>query len=290
MELHQIKTIGIVGADIVGQGMAISAAIQGCDVYLYDIMSDRLDLAEHHIGDEIETIIQLNDYTQIDKKGVLSRIHFSYDIRNVKADIVVENLDEKKATKKKVIEELEKNNSHTSIIVTNTNFASVTQLGLGLNHPKRFIGIHLLHPVPVISLVELIKGESTSKETMHLVSDYIKAMNKTPVMVKDVPGFIVNRLTRPLYLESLKILEEGLASHEEIDSLLENSDFEQGAFKLMDYLGIDSDNSLSNHIFKAFAYEARFRPSRIEQLKVDAGYLGQKTGKGFYVYDKPNKN
>ena len=286
MKLNQIKTIGIVGADIIGQGIAISSAIHGYEVFFYDVVSERLSAAEHNISHEIDSIINNLKLENVDKETILNKIHFTYDIRNVVGELVLENSQVNHETKEKVLEELEKNNLHSSIIVSHSNFSSITQLASKLNHPKRFVGVHLLHPVPSTSLLEVIAGEATSEETTQFICDFIKSMEKIPVRVKDVPGFIVNRLTRPFYLESLKALEEGVADYETIDAILENSEFNMGAFKLMDYLGIDVNNELTHNIFKAFGYEPRFRPNRIEQRKVDVGHLGQKTGKGFYDYDE----
>ena len=285
VNFNQPQTVAIVGADAIGQGMAAVAAVAGQETYLYDIDNLQLDPAYENIQIELNRQIKAGKLTEEERDTAMKRIHITYDVRDVVADIVIENVSGPKLMKKKVLEELEKNNAHTSLIVSNSTNESITQLTADMLHPQRCAGIHLFNPVPNISLVEVIAGEATSGETMNLICKYALKVGKTPIKAKDTPGFIVNRVARPFYLESLKVLEENVAGIDTIDALMENVGFKEGPFKLMDYLGIDTNQKITLTMFKAFGNEPRFRPSRIQQRKVDVGHLGKKTGKGFYDYE-----
>ncbi|BDD10278.1 hypothetical protein FUAX_27100 [Fulvitalea axinellae] len=286
MKIEDIKTVGIVGADPIGQGIAAMSAMSGYETYLYDINNQALDPAYESIRAELNRQISAGKITEAEGEAAMGRLHITYDIRDITGEVVIENLNADKKTKKMLVEELERLNAHTSIIVTNTGDVSVTQLAGDMSHPGRFAGIHLFNPVPKIPLVEVIAGEATDPSTVELISEYTLKMGKTPVKVKDTPGFVVNRVASPFYLESLKVLEEGVADVKTIDALLENAGFTMGPFKVIDYLGVDTNQKISQMMFKAFGNEPRFRPSRIQQRKVDVGHLGQKSGKGFYDYEK----
>jgi 3-hydroxybutyryl-CoA dehydrogenase len=178
---------------------------------------------------------------------------------------------------------IEKNNPN-SILTTNTSSIPVTQIASGIKNRDRFAGLHFFNPAPAMKLVEVIRGVETSLETVESLKNFSKNLGKTPVVAKDSPGFIVNRVARHYYVEALKMLEENNADIQTIDKLLKASGFKMGSFELMDLIGLDVNFSVTSSMFNAFHQDPKFRPNRIQQQKVDAGHLGFKSGKGFYNY------
>jgi len=178
------------------------------------------------------------------------------------------------------------NNSKGSILASNTSSLSITEIAASLKNPERFVGLHFFNPAALMNLVEVVRGTSTDESVMSIMMGFSKSLNKTAVLVKDSPGFIVNRVARHYYVEALKLLEEGVASHEQIDRLLRSAGFKMGPFELMDLIGMDVNFAVTSSVYQAFHQDSKFRPSRIQQQKVMAGHLGKKTGRGFYDYTK----
>ena len=179
---------------------------------------------------------------------------------------------------------LEEINSESTIFATNTSSIPITQIGAGLRFPNRLVGMHFFNPAHIMKLVEVISGVATDQNVAVTIKQLAEKLGKKAVMAKDSPGFIVNRVARHFYVESLKIAEEGVADFEAIDKLVESSGFKMGPFRLMDLIGVDTNFSVTTSMFESFHYDPKFRPSRIQQQKVDAGHHGKKTGKGFYEY------
>ena len=180
---------------------------------------------------------------------------------------------------------LEKINDPSTIFATNTSSIPITQIASVLSRPQHLVGLHFFNPAHIMKLVEVIAGASTSTDVLNSTRKFAKSLGKVSVMAQDSPGFIVNRVARHYYVESLKILEEGVASVESIDKLLESTGFKLGPFRLMDLIGVDTNLSVTTSMYNAFYQEPKFRPNRIQQQKVDAGHWGNKTGKGFYNYE-----
>lgn len=284
MPLEDIKKIGVVGAGTMGQGIAQISALAGYSVVLYDLQSSALDTAKNNIGKNLDKGIERGKVTAEEKDQALSSIAFTTDFELLKADIIIEAIVERLDVKKELFEKLENQNSEKTILASNTSSIPITRIARDLKHPERFVGMHFFNPAHIMKLVEVISGVATSDDTSKVVYELAKVLSKVPVMAKDAPGFIVNRVARNFYVEGLKVLEEGVSDVKGIDRLVEASGFKMGPFRLMDLIGVDTNFSVTTSMFNAFHQDPKFRPSRIQEQKVDAGHYGRKSGKGFYDY------
>ena len=284
MQLEDIKKIGVVGAGTMGQGIAQISALAGYTVVLYDLQSSALDTAKNNIGKNLDKGIERGKVTAEEKDQALSSIAFTTDFELLKADIIIEAIVERLDVKKELFEKLENQNSEKTILASNTSSIPITRIARDLRHPERFVGMHFFNPAHIMKLVEVISGVATSDDTSKVVYELAKVLGKVPVMAKDAPGFIVNRVARNFYVEGLKVLEEGVSDVKGIDRLVEASGFKMGPFRLMDLIGVDTNFSVTTSMFNAFHQDPKFRPSRIQEQKVDAGHHGRKSGKGFYDY------
>ncbi|UII34288.1 3-hydroxyacyl-CoA dehydrogenase NAD-binding domain-containing protein [Fulvivirga ulvae] len=280
-----IKSIAIIGAGTMGQGIAQIAAMAGYRTVLFDIEKDALEKALKSIEKNLEKGIEKGKVTQEQRKTALGNISAVTDLDEVKADFIIEAIVERLDVKQKVFAELERINSKKTILASNTSSIPITQIGAGLKHPERFVGMHFFNPAHIMKLVEVISGAATDDKTAMLTKELAENLGKVAVMAKDSPGFIVNRVARHFYVEGLKVLEEGVAGMETIDTLVQSSGFKMGPFQLMDLIGVDTNFSVTTSMYNSFYQDAKFRPSRIQQQKVDAGHHGRKSGKGFYNYE-----
>lgn len=285
MELSNISKIAVVGAGTMGQGIAQIAAMAGYEVLLYDLKQELLEKALHKIESNLDKGVERGKVTQAEKSLTLSNLTTSTDKKDLKADVIIEAIIEKLDVKQSLFKELEKQNSPETILASNTSSIPITRIAAGLSHPERFIGMHFFNPAHIMKLVEVISGAATDQTIAKTIYELAKKLGKTPVMAKDAPGFIVNRVARHFYVEGLKVLEEGVADESGIDKLIEASGFKMGPFRLMDLIGVDTNYSVTESMFNAFHQDSKFRPSRIQQQKVDAGHRGRKSGKGFYDYN-----
>lgn len=283
MLLENIKTIGIAGAGTMGQGIAQLCAVSGFNVLLYDINAEVLSKGIASIDSALQKSVDKSKISAEIKVQSLSRIRKSEKLDEFKADLIIEAALEKLDIKKELFQAIEKINPD-SILTTNTSSISVTQIAAGINNRDRFAGLHFFNPAPVMKLVEVIQGVDTSAQTLETLKAFSKKLGKSPVVTKDSPGFIVNRVARHYYVEALKMLEENNSDIKTIDKLLKASGFKMGAFELMDVIGNDVNFAVTTCMFNAFHQDPKFRPSRIQQQKVNAGHLGVKSGKGFYNY------
>jgi 3-hydroxybutyryl-CoA dehydrogenase len=281
----QIDSVAIVGAGTMGQGIAIACSSKGFNVTLYDVSQDVLSRAIMSIEKALQSGVDKGKLSIEQKNSSLDRIKTVHNLPQVKADLVIEAAIEKLDVKREIFLELEKNNSTDSILTSNTSSIPVTQIASVLKHPNRFAGLHFFNPANIMKLVEIIDGVNTSIETINTLKDFTKKLDKVSVLAKDSPGFIVNRVARHYYVESLKILEENISDVPSIDKLLKSSGFKMGAFELMDLIGIDVNFSVTQSMFESFHQDSKFRPSRIQQQKVVAGHHGKKSCKGFYNYE-----
>ncbi len=284
MRLEQIKKIGIVGAGTMGQGIAQICAMAGFKVVLYDIEERATRNALEIIGKNLEKGIERGKVTPEQKTLALDCIDISSDIQDLRCELIIEAIVEKLDIKKSLFLSLEEINEPTSILASNTSSIPITRIASVLNYPERFVGMHFFNPAHIMKLVEVISGVATGAETAQCIYDLALKLGKSPVMAKDAPGFIVNRVARNYYVEALKILEEDVSNVQDIDKLLESSGFKMGPFRLMDLIGVDTNFSVTTSMYNAFHQEPKFRPSRIQEQKVDAGHHGRKSGKGFYDY------
>ena len=280
-----IMNVGIIGAGTMGRGIAQLTAMAGFSTLLYDIEATVLAEALEKITENLEKGIAKGKLSEGQWKATLNNISTTSAITEVKADLIIEAVAEDLEVKLQVFHDLEKVNSDRTILASNTSSISITQMSAQLKHPTRFVGMHFFNPAHVMKLVEVISGAGTDPDVADSAKEFAEKLGKVAVMAKDYPGFIVNRVGRPFYVEGLKILEENVADVETIDSLLQATGFRMGPFQLMDLIGLDVNFKVTTGLYDAFHHEAKFRPSRIQQQKVDAGYFGRKSGKGFYEYD-----
>lgn len=286
MKLESLKNIAVIGAGTMGQGIAEVCAVSGFSVLLYDAQADLAEKAIAEIQKNLDASVIKKRLTEVQKIQALERIQAVGDFRQLQVDLAIEAVVEKLEVKQKILSELEKINATDCLLVSNTSSLRITQIGAALRHSGRFAGLHFFNPAPAMKLVEIVRGAGTSEHTMQTLASFANHISKSSVRVEDSPGFIVNRVARLFYTESLKIVEDGVADFQTIDKLLLSCGFRMGPFQLMDLIGIDTNFEVTTSMYNAFHQEPKFRPSRIQQLLVDAGHHGRKSGKGFYEYPK----
>jgi 3-hydroxybutyryl-CoA dehydrogenase len=282
--MNQVKTICVCGAGTMGSGIAQVAAHAGFNTIQFDVAEEMLHKSKAGIEKNLDFLIGKNKLTAEQKQDILSRITFTSNIQDCKADIIIEAIIEKAEIKIELFQKLAQINEPSVIFATNTSSISISTIASGVKNSSRVAGMHFFNPAPLMKLVEVVKGTETSREVIIVLVDLSKKMGKTPVVCKDAPGFIVNRVARHYYLEAMKLVELGLADVETVDAIMEASGFKMGPFKLMDLIGMDINYSVSNIVWEALDKPKRLTPSPIQKAKVDAGELGRKTGKGFYQY------
>lgn len=282
---HTIKKVAVLGAGTMGAGIAQVFAQSKYDVLLYDIQIEALEKAKQQIERSINAAVDKGKLTTDAATEAIKRITVSNDFALLKVDLVIEAVVENLEIKRKLFRDIAAQNPDTTILATNTSSIPVTQIAAGVPHPERVVGIHFFNPAHIMKLVEIISGAQTSPQVAQTCRTLIDSLGKTTVHAKDAPGFIVNRVARHYYVEALKMMEENVASFETIDELAESSGFKLGPFKLMDLIGVDTNFSVTTSVYHLFHQDGKFRPSRIQQQKVDAGHWGRKTKQGFYSYE-----
>lgn len=271
-----------------GSGIAQVAATAGCSVKLYDTNQEALDKAKASLEKILSRLIEKGRIDAEEKKRIQSNIIYVDSLKaladsNLTIEAIVENLD----IKKKVFSELESCVSEDCIIASNTSSLSIASIASSLQKPERCIGIHFFNPAPLMKLVEVIPAVQTSKGVLDKSVETIKNWKKTVAVAKDTPGFIVNRVARPFYGEALRIYEEGIADFATIDySLKSLGGFRMGPFELMDFIGNDVNYTVTETVFTAFYFDPRYKPSFTQKRLSEAGYLGRKSGKGYYDYSE----
>lgn len=284
MTVSSIKNIAVIGAGTMGQGIAQLCALAGYPVLLYDIQPELTRHAIASIRRIFEDHVVRGKMTAADRDKAIGRIEAVHDFRQLQVDLAIEVVLEKLEVKHKILTELEKINAMDCLLVSNTSSLSITQLAAPLKHKERCAGLHFFNPAAVMKLVEIVKGASTNEHTMKTLTQFAESLGKTVAITNDSPGFIVNRINRLFFAESLKVVEENVADFAVVDNLVKATGFRMGPFQLLDLVGIDTSYTVSWSLYEAFYYEPKFRPSRIQQQKVDAGLYGRKSGKGFYDY------
>lgn len=278
-----IQKIAVAGAGTMGSGIALSFALKGFEVILFDTFEPVLEKAKISISNNLDFLTSKRKISAEERSAIESSLKYTANIKDCKADLVIEAIIEKQEAKQDLFTQLVECNDQHCIFASNTSSLSITQLQNAITFPERVAGLHFFNPAHVMKLVEVVKGEHTSEETIQTLSTLCTYIGKTPVICKDAPGFIVNRVARHFYLESMKLMEEGIADHETIDAAMEAAGFKMGPFKLMDMIGMDINLAVSQSLYDAFQKE-RFKPSPVQINKVQKGELGRKTGKGFYQY------
>lgn len=284
--------IGVVGAGTMGQGIAQVASTNNHRVYLYDAYPDQLGKARHALRKILQRQVEKGRMGQDQVNGIMKRIHFVDDLTNFdQCRLAIEAVPEDPEIKKDVLMRLEGIVPRRGLLATNTSSLSIASLSEALKKPGRFLGTHFFNPAPVIPLVEIVPGLSTTGKAIKAVRRLIDDWDKTTVLSKDTPGFIVNRVARPFYNEAIRQYEEGVADVPTIDwAMKELGGFRMGPFELMDFIGQDVNYKVTETIFKEFFYDPRFKPSLTQKRMVEAEQLGQKSGMGFYNYGEDANN
>ncbi len=276
--------ICVCGAGTMGRGIAQLSATRGFDTILYDLNSEILERAKTSLENNLQKLVSKNKITNKDKDEIIKRIHFTNQVEECTAEIIIEAIIENIEAKIQLFDQLMKINDDKTIFATNTSSLSVSKIENKISPSSRFIGLHFFNPAPIMKLVEIVRTEKTTGELVQTIVALAKQFGKTPVVCKDSPGFIVNRVARPFYIESLRLVEETGIGFETIDKLLEETGFKLGPFKLMDLIGNDVNYAVSESVYEQLSKPERLKPSYIQKNKVEKGELGKKTGKGYYDY------
>jgi 3-hydroxybutyryl-CoA dehydrogenase len=280
-----INRVCICGAGTMGSGIAQATAQAGLHTLLYDLDAGTLEKAKSNIEKSLHVLTEKGKISIAEKEEIRDHIGFTNDIHTCTADIVIEAIVEKAAIKIALFNQLAAINTSETIFATNTSSLSVASIAAGIANPGRVVGMHFFNPATIMKLVEIINTDHTLPATTETVVQLAKRMGKVPVICKDSPGFIVNRVARPYYIEALRLAEEKITNFEQADRLLEASGFKMGPFKLMDLIGNDINYAVSCSVYEQMGQPDRLRPSFIQQEKVTAGHLGRKTKKGYYNYE-----
>lgn len=285
MVLDDIKTIGVVGAGTMGSGIAQVAAAAGFNVVLRDVSEAALERGFRIIERSLGKLVKKGKITDETSKEILSRINKTLDLQDMReADMVIEAAFEKMEVKKELFGALDKICRPEVILASNTSSLSITEIASSTSRPHKVVGMHFFNPVPVLPLVEIVQGLTTSEETVELAYQVAKKLGKSPIKTKDQPGFIVNRILVPYMNEAAFAYMEGVGSAEEIDQAMKwGANMPIGPLALFDLVGIDVALDVLEVLYREFG-DPKFRPAPILRQMVRAGYLGRKTGKGFFDY------
>lgn len=285
--MSEIKTVGVIGAGQMGSGIAQVMAQAGQSVILQDINQEQLDKAKAGIEKSLAKFVSKEKITETQKTEALANLTFTQSLDDLKpSDLVVEAIIENEAIKKELFGKLDQLLGSQAIIASNTSSISLTRLAAATTRPERVVGMHFMNPVPLMKLVEIIRGVQTSDETYTTIRALTEKLGKTPVVANDFPGFISNRVLMPLLNEAMYAVFEGVGTPEDIDTVMKlGMNHPMGPLTLADFIGLDTCLAIMNVLYDGFQ-DARFRPCPLLKQYVDAGYYGRKTGRGFFTYDQ----
>jgi len=284
--MHTIKTICVCGAGTMGSGIAQVIALAGYTTIQFDLDNEMLVKSRTAIEKNLRWLAEKGKINTEQMVQALNQLVFTSQVTDCVADLVIEAIIEKKEAKTGLFNQLAQVNTRETIFATNTSSIAVSLIAKEVPYPERVAGMHFFNPAPLMKLVEVIKTAQTDAAVVQTITQLATKLGKTAVVCKDSPGFIVNRVARHYYLEAMKLAEEGLATIETVDTVMEATGFKMGPFKLMDLIGMDINYGVSNIVWEALGKPERLTPSPLQKQKVDAGELGRKTGKGFYAYEK----
>ncbi|MEC9346682.1 MAG: 3-hydroxybutyryl-CoA dehydrogenase [Pseudomonadota bacterium] len=284
-ESYDIRTVSVIGAGQMGNGIAHVCALAGYDVVLNDLSQDRLDLALQTIDGNMMRQVARNLISEADHEGALKRIRTTVSLaETANVDLVIEAATEEEATKKKIFQTLNEHLAEHTLIASNTSSISITRLAAVTNRPERFMGMHFMNPVPMMKLVELIRGIATDDATFSAVREVVVRLGKTPTAAEDFPAFIVNRILLPMINEAVYTLYEGVGSVDAIDTAMRlGANHPMGPLQLADFIGLDTCLAVMQVLYDGLA-DSKYRPCPLLVKYVEAGWLGRKTDRGFYDY------
>ena len=284
--MRSFKNVGIIGAGSMGIGIAQIASTSDCNVFIFDQNKSASEQAVKKLEKVLIRLIEKGKISTIKKDSILSNIKIVESLESMKdSDLIIEAIVENSAVKKEIFCQIESTVSDDCVLATNTSSISITSLASCLKNPIRFIGIHFFNPAPIMPLVEIIPALQTNSNLVKEIHQLLLNWNKKPVVAKDTPGFIVNRIARPFYSEALRIYEEQIADFATIDFAMKHiGGFRMGPFELMDFIGNDVNYAVTESVFKAFYYDPRYKPSFTQKQYADAGWHGRKSSKGYYDY------
>lgn len=278
--------IAVIGAGTMGSGIAQVAAQAGHPVVLYDTRREVVDKALAGLRKTLDRLVEKGKLSADQADGIHGRIAPASDLKELAGSgLVIEAIIEDLGIKKKLFAELEGLVEEDAVLATNTSSLSVTAIAAACAHPERFIGLHFFNPAPLLPLVEVVPGLATAPDLGSRMVTLMTAWSKVPVLCKDTPGFIVNRVARPFYGEAIRIYEEGIADMPTIDAAMKSAGFKMGPFELMDLIGNDINFTVTKTVWESFFYDPRYKPSFTQQRQVESGRLGRKSGRGYYAYD-----
>jgi 3-hydroxybutyryl-CoA dehydrogenase len=277
--------IAVIGAGTMGSGIAQVAAQAGHPVVLFDTRREAVDKALAGLRKTLDRLVEKGKLTAEQADGIHGRITPASDLKDLAGSgLVIEAIIEDLGLKKKLFGELEGIVPEDAVLATNTSSLSVTAIAGGLEHPERMVGLHFFNPAPLLPLVEVVPGLASDEALASRCATLMTAWGKVPVLCKDTPGFIVNRVARPFYGEAIRIYEEGIADMPTIDAAMKSVGFKMGPFELMDLIGNDINFTVTKTVWEAFFYDPRYKPSFTQQRQVESGRLGRKSGRGYYAY------
>ncbi len=282
--MYNIQTICVCGAGTMGSGITQVAARNGFNTIQFDVNETMLERSRAAITNDLQRQADKGKLSTEEMKATVGRIKFTSNPKECIAELIIEAIIENKEAKINLFNSLSTINQSQTIFATNTSSISVTEIANEVNHSQKVAGMHFFNPAPIMKLVEVIAAKQTSDEVVQTLVALSKRLGKIPVVCKDSPGFIVNRVARHYYLEAMKLVEMANGNMEEIDQLLVATGFKMGPFQLMDLIGMDINFGVSNIVWEALNKPERLRPSSLQREKVEKGELGRKTGKGFYKY------
>lgn len=280
-----INSICVCGAGTMGSGIAQAAAQAGFFTLLYELNPAVLEKARATIEKNLLGLVEKAKISEAEKINVQNRLQFTDDIQTCLADLFIEAIVEKPEIKIALFNQLAEINHSECVFASNTSSLSITKIAENVQRPERVIGMHFFNPATIMKLVEVVSTPFTNKETTDTVVQLAKAMGKVAVLCRDSPGFIVNRVARPYYIESLRLAEDQLSTPATIDRVLEASGFRMGPFRLMDLIGNDINYAVTCSVYEQLNKPGRLKPSYLQKEKVESGHLGRKTKKGYYDYE-----
>ncbi len=284
MSQNPIQQIAVCGAGTMGSGIAQVCAQAGFATILFDLNESVLAKAREQISGFIERQVSKERINRAEADAILSRIRFTSKMDDCRAGLIIEAIIEKPKAKIDLFTRLAAINSPDCIFASNTSSLSISQLATSIPHPERVVGMHFFNPAPLMKLVEIVQTPHSGEAIVTQIMELTRQLGKIPVRCKDAPGFIVNRVARPFYIESLRLVEEGLTNFAQMDRLLQSAGFRMGPFELMDLIGNDVNYTVSCSVYEQMGKPARLKPSYIQEEKVKAGKLGRKTGEGYFSY------